>query len=163
MATDFVKVDGLDGLLKRLQAFPKEMAKNGGPIRSALFKGAKIVKLAAQANVRAIVAEPNKDGSPTKSTGELEKRIVSSRQRNPRQRHPGASEIYTVRVRRGKYADGTPVSKVGKMHEFGTEEIKPSSWLRRAAADNKDAVFSTVSKELAAGIARVEKKVKALG
>lgn len=162
MATE-TRIQGLDGLVERLRAFPKEMAKNGGPIRSALFKGAKIVKKAAQENVKRIVAEPNKDGLASKSTGTLEKHIVSSRQRRPQQRHPGASEVYTVRVRRGKYADGMPITKVGKAHEFGTEEIKPSAWLRRAASENVDEVFSTVAKELRTGIERVEKKLKASG
>lgn len=165
MATEFTQVHGLEGLLARLKAFPVEMAKNGGPIRAALFQGAKLIREEAKANVRAIVAEPNKPGVDSVSTGFLEKSIIMKRHRNPRSR--GATEIYTVKVKRGKrpaHGKGEPVSvtRYGKALEFGTESIRAYSWLRNAAATQKDAAIAKITSELAKGISRIERKLGAL-
>lgn len=151
-----VKIEGLDGLLERMKALPKEMAKNGGPIRSALFQGAKIVREEAKANVRAIVAEPNANGMDAESTGHLEKQIIMKRHRNPQAR--GASEIYTVRVKRKASPKGVPATRYGKILEFGSEHVKAYAWLRKAAAEKQSAVFAAIAKYLKQGIKRIEKK-----
>lgn len=165
-SVDYVKIEGLDGLKKRLEAFPVEMAKNGGPIRAALAKGAKIIREAAKANVRAIIAEPNVDGLDRLSTGLLEKSIIQKRARDPRSK--GATEIYSVRVRRatrkprGKEKEGVSVTRYGKILEFGSDHgIKPYAWLRNAAEQNRMTVFAVVANELAKGIAKVERKLGA--
>lgn len=157
MATEYVKIEGLDGLVKRMAAFPKEMAKNGGPIRSALAKGGKLIRDQAKANVRAIVAEPNADGLDSESTGLLEKSIIQKRHRNPRER--GATEIYTVRVKSGKSPKGVSVTRYGKILEFGSEKIRARAWMRRAAESNRGEFFSLVARELASGIAKIERKL----
>lgn len=154
---EYVKIEGLDGLVKRLRAFPKEMAKAGGPIRSALAKGGKIVRDEAKANVRAIVAEPNDNGMDSESTGLLEKSVIQKRHRDPRSF--GASEVYQVKVRRGKYPDGTSITRVGKILEFGSQHIKAYAWLRRAAEAKRQQFFQTVAAELAKGIAKVERSL----
>lgn len=160
MATDYVRIDGLDGLVRRLRAFPKEMAKNGGPIRSALAKGGKIIREQAKANVRKIISDPNKDPrTDGQSTGTLEKSIILKRNRDPRSR--GATEIYSVRLKRGKYASGVSVTRVGKIHEFGSEKHKAYSWLRLAAESRRGDFFTTVASELAKGIAKVERQLGA--
>lgn len=155
-----IKIDGLDGLLARLKAFPKEMSKNGGPIRSALFQGAKLIREEAKANVRRIVAEPNANGLDTQSKGVLEKAIIMKRNRNPRQR--GATEIYTVRVQRKKNARGIPATRYGKILEFGSEYIKAYSWMRNAAATQKDKAFAAIALHLRKGIERIERKLGVL-
>lgn len=155
-----VKIEGLDGLMARLKAFPKEMAKNGGPIRSALFQGAKIIREEAKANVRAIVDEPNKGGRDGLSTGTLEKSVIMKRHRNPRSR--GATEIYSVRLKRVKNPKGTPVTRYGKVLEFGSEHIKAYSWMRRAAEEKKLAAFAAIATALRKGIERIEKKLGVL-
>lgn len=160
MATEYVRIDGLDGLVRRLNAFPKEMAKNGGPIRSALAKGGKIIREEAKANVRAIVAEPNAPGVDPVSTGLLEKSVIQKRNRNPRER--GATEIYSVRLKRGRSAKGVSVTRYGKILEFGSRSIRAYAWLRRAAETKRSEVFATVARELASGIAKVERQLGAL-
>lgn len=157
MAIEFVRIEGLDDLLQRLHAFPNEMAKNGGPVRSALAKGGKLIREAAKANVRALVAEPNEHGLDSESTGLLEKSVILKRHRNPRER--GATEIYSVRLKRGKSKKGVSVTRYGKILEFGSRNIKAYAWLRRAAEEQRTEVFATVARELANGIARVERKL----
>lgn len=155
-----IKVEGLDGLMARLKAFPKEMAKNGGPIRSALFQGAKIIREEAKANIQQIIDEPNKGGRDDLSTGTLKKSVIMKRHRNPRSK--GATEIYSVRLKRVKNPKGTPVTRYGKVLEFGSEHVKAYSWMRRAAEEKKTAVFSTIATALRKGIERVEKKLGVL-
>lgn len=157
MATEHVQIHGLEGLVRRLRAFPREMAKNGGPVRSALAKGGKLIRDQAKANVRQLVAEPNANGTDSESTGLLEKSIIQKRDRNPRAR--GATEIYTVRVKRGKSSKGVSVTRYGKILEFGSRSIKAHAWLRRAAEEKRTAVFQVVASELAKGIAKVERSL----
>ena len=69
------QISGLDGVLERLQALPKEVVqKNGGPVRKVLRNAAHIIRDEAKANVRKIIATPNIDGQNV-STGTLEKSI----------------------------------------------------------------------------------------
>jgi HK97 gp10 family phage protein len=156
---EYVKIEGLDGLVNRLRAFPVEMAKNGGPVRSALAKGGKLIREQAKANVRAIVAEPNENGMDSESTGVLEKSIIQKRHRNPKER--GATEIYTVRVKSGKSPKGVSVTRYGKILEFGSKRIKAYAWLRRAAEAKRGEFFALVARELAAGITKIERKLGA--
>lgn len=157
---EYVKIEGLDGLLERMKRFPKEMAKNGGPIRSALAKGGKIVRDQAKANVRAIVAEPNEHGMATESKGLLEKSVIQKRR--PRPQDLGASEVYSVRVKRGKSSKDVSVTRYGKILEFGSKSIRARAWMRRAAEVKRDEVFRVVAAELARGIAKVERSLGAL-
>jgi HK97 gp10 family phage protein len=163
---EYVHIEGLDGLLKRLQAFPVEMAKNGGPVRSALAKGGKIIRDQAKANVRAIVAEPNVEAKGREgfaidhpSTGLLERSVILKRDRDPKK--VGATERYQVRVKRGKSARGVSVTRYGKILEFGSRKIKAYAWLRNAAATRRGDFFRVVTDELGRGIARIEKKLGA--
>lgn len=160
MATEYVRIEGLDGLVKRLKAFPREMAKNGGPIRSALSKGAKIIREQAKANVRAIIAEPNAPGVEPVSTGLLEKSIIQKRHRDPRSL--GGTEVYSVRVKRGTSSKGVSVTRYGKILEFGSRSIRAYAWMRKAAESKRGEVFAVVARELAVGIAKVERSIGGL-
>lgn len=85
MAKD-VRVDGLAELLRTLQQLPIEIAaKGGGPVRSALFKAAKVVRDAAIAK------------APLR-TGALRKAIYVYRDRSPES--AGVAERYLVGVRK---------------------------------------------------------------
>lgn len=161
MATEYVKIEGLDGLVKRLKAFPKEMSQRGGPIRSALARGGKIIRDEAKANVRALIAEPNDNGMDSESTGLLEKSVIQKRHRDPRS-FAGASEVYQVKVKRRTSAKGVSVTRYGKILEFGSEHIKAFAWLRRAAESKRQVFFQTVATELGQGIAKIERKLGAL-
>ncbi|WJJ93443.1 HK97 gp10 family phage protein [Neopusillimonas aromaticivorans] len=92
-------VKGLNGALETLRALPAEIvSKRGGPVKLALAKAARVIRDQAKANVRAIVAEPNKDGRPTKSTGALEKSIIVTR---GKMRGGVKGEKYLVRIPKG--------------------------------------------------------------
>lgn len=157
-----IKIEGIDSLIGRLRAFPKEMAVRGGPIRSGLSAGAKIIREQAKANVRAIVAEPNKGGRDSKSTGFLEKNIVQKRAKDPKRIDRQASEVYGVIVRRKKTPSGISVSRYGKILEFGSSEIKAYAWLRTAVSQKGNQAISAIVAAVEKGIAKVERKVKSI-
>src|SRR5690606_194908 len=92
-------VKGLDGVLQTLQSLPPEIvSKRGGQVKLALAKAARVIRDQAKANVRAIVAEPNKDGRPSKSTGALEQSIIATR---GKMRGGIKGERYLVRIPKG--------------------------------------------------------------
>jgi len=108
MARSVQNVQGLDQLLANLQALPKELAsRNGGIVRRALMKAAKVVQ--AEAQQRA-----------PEDLGVLKKNIVTVRDRNPRR--VGATERYAIAVRKRKMKYGQNRSnvrkgRVGKVYE----------------------------------------------
>lgn len=143
-----MNVQGLNGVLETLQSLPAEIvSKRGGPVKLALAKAARVIRDQAKANVRAIVAEPNKDGRPSKSTGALEKSIVATR---GKMRGGLKGERYLVRVPKGeafKYANTRynrrknkvgktyrvePPTYYGRLLEYGTSKMRPHPWLRPA-------------------------------
>lgn len=155
------RVQGLDGLLDTLKALPPEIvSKNGGPVRTALRKAGVVIQKEAQANVRSIVAEPNKGGIDSRSTGNLEKSLIVSR----RKPQPGfKGEIFRVRVRRSaKNQFGVTANKYGGILEFGDENLRPRAWLRRAFESKKGAALDTFVNELRKRIDAAAKKARKL-
>lgn len=154
-------VKGLEGILDTLKRLPPEIvSKGGGPVRVALRKAAQVFQQEAQANVRRIVEEPNKDGQPSSSTGNLEKAIIVSR----RKPAPGfKGERYHVRVKRGaKSAQGVPANKYGGILEFGYEGVPAKPWLRTAFETKKQEALDTfvtqIRKRVDAAVRKARKK-----
>ena len=84
-----VRIEGLDKTVRALRRLPKELSgKGGGPVRSALFQSAKLMR------------EDAKQRAP-RDSGNLAESIILYRDRNPRSRN-NANERYFVTVRRGK-------------------------------------------------------------
>lgn len=160
MATVTVKLEGLKGVLDTLKSLPPELvSKNGGPVRLAARKALVPMREDAKANVRSIVAEPNKDGLPSESTGLLEQNIVISRAK-PRQN----GERFLLRVRRKAYPKegaGKTVTtpQVGRLLEYGTEKMVAHPWLRPAYEKNREGALHIFTAELNKGIARIVKKL----
>lgn len=170
-----VKLFGLDGVLDTLRSLPPELvSKRGGPVRRALAKAARLIAAEAQANVRAIVAEPNKDGRSTKSTGALEKAIRVNRR--PLNNIKG--ERYLVWLGRsiGRYANtrnNVRAGKVGKEYEveppqfyglfleYGTSKMRPHPWIRPAFEKKAAEAIATIEAELVAGVERIVKRLAA--
>lgn len=149
-------IEGLDGLLDRLKALPKEISgKAGGPVKRSLLEGAKIIADEARQTLQAAINQPNVDGAVANSTGLLKSSIIVRRSaKTPR----GIAEKVSVRVKRGKTADGTSVTKYGKALEFGTRKQKGTPWLRPAFENSKEKALDRVVSALREAIRKAEKK-----
>jgi HK97 gp10 family phage protein len=158
-----VKLEGLDGLLDRMRALPREVvSKNGGPARAALFRGARVIRDAARAK------------APVRS-GFLQKQIAALRSRDPKRF--GASEMYSVGIKGGarkKYANtkrnvrkgraGQEYETAGNAYywrfmEFGTARMPARPFLRPAFEANKEKAMQTIVDELNKGLDRIVRKL----
>lgn len=172
MATINFRVEGLKGVIDTLKQLPPEVvSKRGGPIRSALYKAAKVIQTQARENVQTIVDTPNRGGSDV-STGALKESITIKR-RKPK----GNGETYTVGISPIKrfYADtkhNVRKQRVGKGYyilpptyyawflEFGTERMQPHPFMRPAYEAKKEEAVETFVTETNKGIERVLKKLQ---
>ena len=151
-----VNVEGLDGLLDRLKALPKEISgKAGGPVKKSLIAGAKLISEEAGRTLQQAINQPNVDGTISNSTGLLKKSIQVKRVAKP---PTGVAEIVQVRVKRGKTADGTSVTKYGKAMEFGTVKQKALPWLRPAFENKKEPALNVIVQALRDAISKAERK-----
>lgn len=151
---DAFKISGLEGVLDTLKSLPAEVvSKRGGPVKSALRKGAVVIYKQAAANLAAATSND--------STGLLQKNLVVTRGKAPRS---GKGERYLVRVRRKSYQrEGQSVNTVqtASLLEYGSSQQPAEPWIRPAFASKKEQAVQTVETELQAAIARVVKKLAA--
>ena len=167
-----IEIAGLDGVLEMLKSLPADVvSKRGGPVKAALRKAAIIIQKQAQQNMRKIVAEPNKDGKPSKSTGSLEKAVTVGRGKYlgglngerymvwlPKIKKKYANTRDNVRKRRaGKtyYVEGPQF--YGRFLEYGTAKMTAKPWLRPAVKEKGDAAIAIARDEL---LRRIEKIVQ---
>lgn len=140
-------VKGLDGILDTLKSLPPEIvSKGGGPVRASLRTSGVVFQKAYQENIRAIVDEPNKDGSTPDNSETLEKAVIVSRRKPP----PGfKGEIFSVRVKRGaKAPNGQTANKYGGVMEFGYEGVPAKAPMRRAYESKKGEALDTFVSEM---------------
>lgn len=149
-------IEGLEGLLDRLKALPKEISgKAGGPVKKSLLEGAKIIADEARQTLQAAINQPNVDGTVSRSTGTLKASIMVRRAtKTPR----GVAEKVQVRVKRGVINRGTTTTKYGKALEFGTRKQKGTPWLRPAFENSKEKALDRVVSALREAIRKAEKK-----
>lgn len=156
-----LKLTGLDGVLKTLQSLPPEIvSKRGGPVKTALRKGAVVIFKAARNNLTAVTANQTEEGA-RESTGLLLKNLVVTRGKAP---NSGKGERYLVRVRRKSYQrQGKAVTtlKTAQILEYGSVKQPPEPWLRPAFASTAEQAIQTTSAELLKAIDRVVKKLAA--
>lgn len=164
MANESTRIEGLDELLNKLQALPGELAsRNGGPVRTALFKAA------------AVVRDEARNRAPVRS-GLMRDNIVAKRNRNPGEHD--ATEEYGVGVAAGskrKYANtrrNRRARKAGEEYtapsvafywrfiEFGTAKLAARPFLRPAFDQTKEQALAVFKTELAAGIDRIVRKLR---
>lgn len=161
-----VKVEGLKEVADRLRALPVELgSKGGGPIRSALFQSAKLLRDAARAK------------APVK-TGNLRDNIILYRHRNPKA--VGATEHYSIGMRRGtrRYANnarnrrqGRALQKFktagaayyGRFLELGTAKMPAQPFLRPAFESNKEQAVETFRRAFLQAVERAERKLARRG
>lgn len=152
------RITGLDGVLDTLKSLPAEVvSKNGGPVKSALRKGALVIRDEARRNEAQIAATPNADGR-NPSTGLLQENIIASRGKAP---SSGKGERYLVRVKSKKYADGATTVKAAQLLEYGSSHQPAQPWLRPAVQSKGQQAIDTIIKTLNEGIQRIVKKLAA--
>lgn len=160
MANAF-QLTGLDGVLETLKSLPAEVvSKRGGPVKSALRKGAVVIYKQADANLAAATAMQAETGV-NYSTGLLRKNLVVTRGKAP---NSGKGERYLVRVRRKSYQrEGQSVNTVqtASLLEYGSSQQPAEPFIRPAFASKAEEAIKTAETELVAGIARIVKKLAA--
>lgn len=164
MARETVKIEGLDGVLKTLRELPPEVvSKNGGPVRSALAKAARMMRDEAANNVQKIIDAPNIGESQTESIGLLKKSIQARRGRLKGEK----GELYVVRIKPkqmypAKFQDkrnSVSAAKVGRQLEYGTEKRMPMPWLRPAFDAKKGQVITLFVSELNKKLGAIVRKL----
>lgn len=161
---DAVKLRGLDGVLGMLQSLPAEVvSKRGGPVKSALRKGAVVLHKQAKANLRAAIAHQS-DEDDQRSTGLLLDNLVVTRGKPPAD---GKGERYLVRVRRKSYkrksGEAVTTLKTAQLLEYGSSQQPAEPWLRPAFNARAAEAITTVERELVKGIDRIVTKLAKAG
>lgn len=162
-----VEITGLDAVLRRLRALGPEASKRGGPVRAAVRKGAMVIVKEAQANIRKIVAEPNKSGD-NKSMGLMAKSIKPFRAKARRDGKKG--ETFSIRApASARYPDskrnpgGDAVQKIANILEYGGTHNgvrrQAHPWMRPAFHAKKQEAVKVMTDELVKGIDKLEKKL----
>lgn len=156
-----VKIEGLKEAVAALRALPAELAsKNGGPIRSALYRAAKVIK------DDAIQRAPTGTGTPR--PGNLKKNIILIRDRNPG-RENGAAERYVVTVRKKRMGKNSNalfrVLKGGDAWyahfvEYGTSKQPAQPFLRPAFESKKHEALQVFVTELSKGVDRAVRRAR---
>ncbi len=154
-----VDLQGLNGVLETLKSLPPEIvSKRGGPVKSALRKGALVIFKQAKANLEKSVSNASEDGKRY-STGLLLQNLVVTRGKEP---IGTKGERYLVRVRRKSYnRKGKRFTTLASANllEYGSSKQNPEPWLRPAFASKAMQSISTIERELIKNIDRVVKKL----
>jgi hypothetical protein len=155
-----VNLQGMDGVLETLKSLPPEVvSKRGGPVKSALRKGALVIFKQAKANLERAVSNATEDGKRY-STGLLLQNLVVTRGKEP---IGSKGERYLVRVRRKTYPrkGGKAFTTLASANllEYGSSKQTAEPWLRPAFTSRAMESISTIERELLKGIDRVVKKL----
>ena len=150
-----LEVSGLDGVLDTLKALPPEIvSKRGGPVKLALAKGARLLRVAAAQNLARVIAQ---DGADT--TGMTLKNLVAGRGK-----YSGNGEKYVVRVRRKSYTNAkgakTNTQRSASLLEYGAKDQPATPWLRPAAESNAQRIVDTVNADLVRRVNLIVKKLQ---
>lgn len=154
-----MKVTGLDATLATMRSLPAEIvSKKGGPVKLALAKGARKLCDYAKQNLRAAIA----GGTTTRTTGELEKRVIASRGKAP---IGGKGERYLVRVKKRDYinADGVRTNPLmtANLLEWGSSHQPATPWLRPAVMQHGGEIITTTTTDLDRRVQLTVKKLAA--
>lgn len=161
--TASITIKGLSGALATLQALPPEIvSKNGGPIRSALRKGALILQKQVLANLQVIIDTPNIHGSPNRSTGLLKKSIIVQRGRSNT-----SGELMLVKVKRGvRYPSlrsgkrNITASEDAFMLEHGTERRVAYPFFQPAFELKKEEAAQVFAADLDKRLIAIQRKLE---
>ena len=174
MAKVEIKITGIDDVLASLKALPPEIvSKRGGPVRKALRKAAVVIQKEAKLNIRKIVAEANKDGRPSESTGALEKSVIVTRGKylggvkgekylvwlGSTRRKYANTKANVRKGREGKEYDVELPNFYGRLLEYGTSKMRPHPWMKPAAIAKGQQAIDTATRELVNEINKIKKKL----
>jgi HK97 gp10 family phage protein len=157
-----LKVTGIDGVLDLLKKLPPEVvSKNGGPVRSSLRKGAKVIQAQEKANLQAVISR-TEDIDERQSTGLLMENLIVSRGKAPL---GSKGERFLVRIKRKIYprpnneGGDTTTLKVARLLEYGSSKQSPRPWIRPAAAAKAQEAVDVTTSDLVNRINRIVKKL----
>jgi len=136
-----MKLRGLDDVMRTLQSLPPEVvSKRGGPVKSALARGARLLRDKAKQNLQASLAQDAQT-----STGLLLQNVVASRGKPP---IGSKGERYLVRVRSKTYArqgkETVTTRKTASLMEYGSSHQPARPWLRPAVHQHGQQVIELV-------------------
>lgn len=157
-----LKLKGLDGVLETLKSLPPEVvSKRGGPVLSALRKGARVILKQEQSTLRTITANATVTGK-RESTGLLLKSLTTKRGKAPA---GGNGERVLITTKRlmypGRKGEQVSVRKTGQLLEYGSHKQPAESWVRTAFAAKAREAVATTETELVKGIDKLVKKLAA--
>lgn len=154
-----VKLEGLNGVLETLKSLPPEVvSKRGGPVKSALRKGARVIWQQAKTNLEAVTGNTDDEGKQY-STGLLLKNLMVTRGKPP---FGGKGERYLVRVRRKSYqrkGKSTTTLATANLLEYGSVKQPMEPWIRPAFQAKAEQAIRVTEAELLRQIDRVVKKL----
>lgn len=161
-----MEVKGLAGSLAMLQKLPAEVvSKNGGPVRRALRKGARVIQAEAKLRFRLAVAQVGKSGI-TDSTGFTESMIIV---RKGKFAGKGERQVVTVRYGQahpsGQKFRGRPIyaNDIAFIMEAGTSNQPATPWAKPAFVAKAAEAIATVERELPRDIERIAAKLAKAG
>lgn len=161
--TQAFDIQGLDDVLDRLQALPKEVVqKRGGPVRKVARNAVHIIRDEARRNAQRIITTPNIGGDDY-STGRLVRSIRTVKGKAHKTLN---GERYMMLIpKRARYPvsqrtpTGIGVAMVGRMLEYGTAKRSPMPWARPAFHAKKNEAVRYVQRQLPIEIDKVVKKL----
>lgn len=154
-----MQLEGLQGVLATLRSLPPEVvSRRGGPVKSALRKGARVIFLQARANLENVTTNQTKSGERL-STGLVLKNLVVTRGKPP---EGYRGERYLVRIRRRRYTTQgktATTQQTAYWLEYGTRHQPMEPWLRPAFNAKAGEAVRTVEAELRKQLDRVVAKL----
>lgn len=159
-----VRLENLEGVIDALRKLPAEVvSRRGGPVRSALRKGAVVIHKQELANLRLVIARASSaseaDRDKRTSTGLLAENLVITRGKPP---SDGKGERFLVRVRRKVYprkGKSTTTLASAQLLEWGSSQQPAEPWIRPAFEGRAREAIQVVSDELLAAIERIGKRL----
>ena len=156
-----IQMQGLDGVLESLRTLPPEVvSKNGGPVKTALRTGARLIAYEAKKNLRVAVSNTD-DESKKYSTGLLMENVVVRRGKKP----TGSNgEKVLVSIKNKRYErKGKEVTtrKTASLLEYGSSKQPAEPWLRPAFNSKAQEAISTIESDLKKRIEKIVAKLAA--
>ncbi len=162
MAATVIQLQGADGVLYLLLQLPAEVvSKNGGPVKTALRKGARVIFIEEALNLARVTG--NLTVEEYEGTKLLAKSLVITRGKAPTD---GKGERVLIRIKRKSYTrKGKPVTtlKTAQLLEYGSSTQPAEPWIRPAFQSKAAQAINTTTAELIIGLDRVVKKLAAQG
>lgn len=156
-----LRLTGVDGVLDMLRQLPPELvSKRGGPVKSALRKGAVVILKQHQANLSVVTNNATSDDD-RRNTQLLAKNVVVTRGKPPSE---GQGERYLVRVRRKVYkrtstGEAVTTLKTAQLLEYGSSQQPAEPWIRPSFAARAAESIRVIETELLRGLDRIVKRL----